>query len=334
MQRLLLNSQLVPLMLARVRAAGRPVAPLVARFGLPEDAEKRPELALPLHRFHEFSDAVAETVGDPLLGAHLGASSPKGHYGLVEFIARTSQTVREAVQALVRYSALLNGIVRFSLEEKGREAIFLHRIPGEPLCTGRHANEFMLVFAVQTMSALGGEPVLPQRAWFAHPRDALPEELAQLVGTARIEFGRGENGLRFDARVLDRKVLGAEPALHAFLQQQAQQVLASKPPERTLLDQVRAQIEPLLSRGGANAVAVAQALHMSPRTLQRRLAEEDVTFQGLVEEVRQSRARLYLDDPKIGLSEISFRLGYSDLRAFARAFRRWTGMSPGKYRSP
>lgn len=72
---------------------------------------------------------------------------------------------------------------------------------------------------------------------------------------------------------------------------------------------------------------------MSDRTLHRRLEEHGTTFKDLVDEVRFTAARLYLEDPAMGLSEVAFRLGYSDLRAFARAFKRWAGTTPGEYRT-
>ena len=77
---------------------------------------------------------------------------------------------------------------------------------------------------------------------------------------------------------------------------------------------------------------MAKQLHLSARTLQRRLAEHHTTFQDAVDAVRSELARQYLKDPRLGVSEVAFRLGYSDLSTFDRAFKRWTGMTPREFR--
>lgn len=325
---LVLNSQLVPLMVARVRASGAPVTPLLRRFALPDDAGSRPELKLPLRDFHAFCEAVSEALADPFLGVNLATSLPRGAYGLIEFITQSSATVRDALLSLNRYSAVLNEIVEFSLEEHRGEAIFRHRIPSEPVCTGTHANEFMLVYAVRQLQDRAGKPFSPRRAWFAHPREGDWSPLAQALGTERIEFGRGENGFLFDAELLDLPVVGAEPALHAFLTEQAQRKLEALGVGAPFPARVRAQVEGALANGNPSTEAIARGLHMSGRTMQRKLDEAGLTFQELLDDVRRTRATLYLEDPRMGLSEIAFRLGYADVRSFARAFKRWTGVAP------
>lgn len=325
---LVLNSQLVPLMAARVRAAGVPLGPLLRRFSLPDDADRLPELKLPLRDFHAFSDAVAEALADPFLGVHLALALPRGAYGLIEFITQSSATVRDALIALNRYSAVLNEIVEFSLEEHRGEAIFRHRIPSEPVCTGTHANEFMLVYAVRQLQDRAGRPFSPRSVWFAHPRSGDWRELSSPLGTERIEFDRGENGFLFDAALLDLPVVGAEPALHAFLTQQAQRKLEALGVGASFPARVRAQVEGALAGGNPSTEAIARGLHMSSRTLQRKLDDAGLTFQGLLDDVRQTKARLYLADPRMGLSEVAFRLGYADVRSFSRAYKRWTGAAP------
>jgi AraC-like DNA-binding protein len=95
-----------------------------------------------------------------------------------------------------------------------------------------------------------------------------------------------------------------------------------------LRGEVRAQVEQRLSSGNVTIEAIARALHMSGRTLQRRLDDERLSFQDVLDDARRTRATLYLEDPRIGLSEVAFRLGYADVRSFTRAYKRWTGAPP------
>ena len=98
------------------------------------------------------------------------------------------------------------------------------------------------------------------------------------------------------------------------------------------LGTVRKNLRTALERGRPSVDYVAELLHMSARTLQRRLTELNTSFNQVVEEVREQLARMYLDQPALSLAEVAYLLGYSDLTVFVRAFRRWTKMTPGEYR--
>jgi AraC-like DNA-binding protein len=97
---------------------------------------------------------------------------------------------------------------------------------------------------------------------------------------------------------------------------------------------VRAAIErELLCLGQPHIVTISRALATSPRTLQRRLLDEGTSFRHVVDEVRASLARHYLDAGELALHDVAFRLGYAEVSAFLRAFKRWTGMTPTQFRT-
>jgi AraC-like DNA-binding protein len=87
-----------------------------------------------------------------------------------------------------------------------------------------------------------------------------------------------------------------------------------------------------IPEGGATLPKVAKGMNLSPRTLQRRLVEYNLSYQALLDAVREQLARRYLSRTSLMLSEIPFLLGYSDQSAFNRAFRSWTAMTPGRFR--
>ena len=87
-------------------------------------------------------------------------------------------------------------------------------------------------------------------------------------------------------------------------------------------------IAPLLPHGKANVEAVAQQLAMSPRTLARRLSEEDTSFSDVLEGLRNDLAARYLAGKEFGIAQIAWLLGYQETSAFSRAFKRWTGKAP------
>ena len=101
----------------------------------------------------------------------------------------------------------------------------------------------------------------------------------------------------------------------------------------TLSLQVRDRLVRMLPEGEPSAEQVASSLHLSLRSLQRRLAEEDSSYEQLLLQTREELARSYLQDPRHAISEIAYLLGYADASCFTRAFRRWTGMAPSVYRA-
>jgi AraC-like DNA-binding protein len=134
-------------------------------------------------------------------------------------------------------------------------------------------------------------------------------------------------GLVLDAALLDRSVPGADRGLLPIVERHLQELLASKD-GGGWIDEVRNAIAEALCDGAPTIRVVAKRLGASVRTLQRRLGEHDVVFTTLVEDVRREVAMRYLADGKAELTEIAFLTGYSELSAFGRAFRRWTGSTP------
>src|SRR5262249_45974404 len=100
-----------------------------------------------------------------------------------------------------------------------------------------------------------------------------------------------------------------------------------------VLVKLRAQVRLALEDGQPDLPAIANALKMSTRTLQRRLEAEGTSFQELVDAVRQELARVYVADPKYALGEVAYLLGFSEITAFTRAFKRWTGTTPSRWRA-
>jgi AraC-like DNA-binding protein len=327
-----IRTQIVRAALARIRAGGGEPRELIERFALAPTAETDPDALIPLRTLHAFLDAAERATRDPFLGLHMAASFPRGIYGVVEFIARNCSTLREGLHRIVQYASLMTNRVDVTFEERDGAGVIEHRIPGEPLATGRHSNEFFLCALVLQARELTGVTFAPTRVWFAHPAPADIRELARHLGTRELRFGAGVNRLELAASVLDLPIRSADPALLSVLDREASYSLERSPAPKTFMEQVPAAIEQLLATGSLSVEALARALGTSTRTLQRRLTEEGTSFRDVVENVRADLARAYLGDLKLGLGDVAFRLGYAEVSAFLRAFKRWTGMTPSQFR--
>jgi len=309
---------------------------LIREHDLSPTVETELEAVLPLSAMHAFYDAAERASGDPFLGIHIAAQLERGAFGIVEFLWRSASTLREALDQVIRYVSLLNEIVTVSIEEHDGEARIEQRVDGRPLCLGRHGNEFFVAGLVLQSRALSGVPCVPTRAWLAHPRPPDISELVELIGTKDLQFGAGANGVSFSPRLLDLPVVSADRALHSLLDRQARQTLAQRdaaPNASRFLGRIAESIRDRLEQGEPSLEDVAQSLRMSPRTLQRRLAAESTGFQQMIDAVREELALIWVRDPDLPLGEVAFRLGYADVSAFLRAFKRWTGTTPARLRA-
>jgi AraC-like DNA-binding protein len=323
-------TQLGPPMLAMLKPED--AAALVSKHGLPADAAGRRELAMPLKIFHQLTAEATALLGDVSLGVRLAHKAPRGSYGALEFTLLSSPSIREALVRLNRYSALLNGLVRFSVDVVADEARFTQRVDGMPLVNGRVGNEFSIALTTRVLTGLSGKAFTPREVWFGHPRPADVSELEKAFGTRALAFDRGENGFSFDAAFLELPVVTADPNLLPLVEDQARRLALSRQAASDFPGEVREQTRKLLQSSSLGVAEVAKSMGLSQRTLQRRLGEHGTTFFAVLDALREGLAREYVPDPKLVLGEVAYLLGYSDLSAFVRSFKRWTGKTPGEYR--
>jgi AraC-like DNA-binding protein len=307
-------------------------ASLKARFGVGEADDP----SLPLTTLRALLDAVAAETADPMLGLNLCLRLPRGTYGVLEYSVRSAQTLRQALGLLVRYTSLLNDGMVIELVERNDVATVMQDIAGDPLVLGRHGNEFSIAMIVHNSRLLSRARLRVKSAWFAHPAPGAVERraLSTFLGTSQVAFGAKGNAFTMDRRHLDLPMRSADPHLLAVLDRYGTSLVARSPVAKTTFEEdVRRALTERIHNGSLSLSSVARALGVSSRTLQRRLSELDVGFQELVDDLRRELALAYLRDGALSVSEVAHRLGYSNLRPFLRAFKRWTGMTPRSARS-
>jgi AraC-like DNA-binding protein len=314
-----------------VRARGLDPSSLWSRCQLPPDLETRDEWSITLQGLDELMAAAAALTGEPFVALRLPGELPFARYGLHELAAHAAPTVRDALARIGRYASLIHPRLELRVDEAGDEAVVRQRLLGYPRGVGRHVQEYGLA-SILTHVRRDVGPLLARRVWFVHarPRDLVP--LYRFFGTREIAFGRDDNGVALPAEALARPLRSADARLLATVEPLAEAALRAQPPASDFAGAVAARVRALLP-DGADAAAVARALHMSPRTLQRRLADEGTRFSDVLDEARAAQARQWLTEGALALGEIAYRLGFADLAGFSRAFKRWTGEPPGTFRA-
>jgi AraC-like DNA-binding protein len=175
-----------------------------------------------------------------------------------------------------------------------------------------------------------GQSYSPVAAGFRHPAPVDSGPYDSLFG-CRLDYGLDYNTIAIRLEDADRILSGSNPQL-ARLNDQIMIRYLAQFDRQDIVNQTRTVIIDQLPSGSLGIISVADSLHLTPRTLRRRLAAEDKSFKQLVSEVRQDLATQYILDRTLTLTEISFMLGFSEASAFSRAFRNWTGRSPGEMR--
>ena len=148
-----------------------------------------------------------------------------------------------------------------------------------------------------------------------------------------IEFGGNADEIGFPAGSAEWALVDADPRLNKILLKTCEESLNARNSKRGLFRiTVENTIAPLLPHGQAHADVVAKKLGMSERTLARRLAEEDVSFIEVLQQLKESLAIRYLEDDGMPISRIAWLLGFEEVSSFSHACRRWTGKSPRELR--
>lgn len=330
-------STLAPALLRYLAARGRDPAVLAARCALPANAAELDEVDAAPATVNDLLAAAATLLEEPHLALRLPAELPLRRYGLAELAARAAGTLRESLLQLARYAPLIHPQLALALVEDGDEARWHQATPAHPRGVGRHAQEYGLAYVlVHARAALapdpaGGEPLPLRRVWFAHarPRDLAP--IDRFFGTEELAFGAEDSGFAFARGHLDRPLATGDHRLLATVAGMAESALRTRPRSIELAPRVAAHVRRHLP-APASTDEVAAALQMSARTLQRRLEAEGTSFTAVVDETREALALELLAEPALALGEIAYRTGFADLATFSRAFKRWTGTSPGRFR--
>lgn len=328
------GSRLVPRVLAYVRQRGGDGEALVRRFSFARDIAGQTEVPIAPADFEAFVEAAAAMLGDPCLAVHLAAELEWPTYSIPELAARASPTLGAALERVARYGSLFYAHLVLAWEEKGDELVFSHRTRGAPGAPLRYSNEYAVASALAHARRLVEEPLTPRRVWFAHATLEETGGLERFFGTSEIAFGRADSGLALPLAVAALPTRTRDPRLLATAEAMAERALHDAPRAADFTGAVAKKLREVLGKKPAQVSEVARQMRLSARTLQRRLEAEGTGWKELLESVRRDLARGWVSEGALPLGEIAYRLGYSDVAAFSRAFKRWTGRSPGAYRTP
>ena len=327
-----LRAGLVAAVLQFVAGAGGHPARVRATAGIRPGDLVDPDRLVDLSRVAAVLSAAADELHDPAFGLHLGANFELESLGLVTYAVLNADTVETGMRNLVRYlGTLLPGAQADFVVARGIATLRLDAAGLDRQAAGPFQEAGVLAVLRMLRHLLGDDAWAPQTVTLSHaaPRDT--SEHRRRFGVTP-SFGARHNELGFDAALLAREVLDADRSQLPLVEQRLEKVVRGEPDDEPWLAALRVQIASRLCDGHPNLVDLAPRVGVSARTLQRRLGDRGLAYRDLVQQARRRLALEYLERTDTGLTEIAFLLGYSELSAFAHAFSRWTGRSPGSHR--
>ncbi len=275
-------------------------------------------------------EAGARLSGDPHFGLHVGERVRPGTYSVYGLVLMSCRDFGQALEQTLRYEQLAHDLGRSHLALEGADALYgwTSHYPA----ASRHLVESVFAGIRAFGSWLAGRPLGPRQLCFSHAIDAPLGEYERVLGIVP-QFGATAHVARLDTALLGMPVPNADPSLYPVLRQHAERLLSERSAGGDgILAQVRAMLIQKLPHGGARLPLIAEHLGMSPRTLQRKLADAGTSFQDLLDGARYELARGYLAQRDLSLVDIAFLLGYQEQSAFTHAFREWAGVNPGAWR--
>jgi AraC-like DNA-binding protein len=297
---------------------------LLRKMGIEEQLLTRSDSRIPRRADFALWNEVQRITGDPHIGMTFGESvSSASAFGVVGFLSMASSNVGECLQRVAEFHSLVKDdwTSRLVRLERGTA---LQLMPMHDSLDLRLQN-YGFVAVLSLIRRWTGESLTPRLVCVRHTRPANTSKHDRIF-QCPVRFEQPFDLLVFDQDVLEMPLRTAQPDLGAYLEQQARAMMGQKPSD--LVSLVRAAILEELPSGHASVSCVAGRLGMSIRTLHRRLEEHGLVYEEVANEMRRAQAIPLVVDSELPLKAISEQLGYSDTKAFRRAFRRWTGMAP------
>jgi AraC-like DNA-binding protein len=304
-----------------------PAEELLSPLGLSEAMLEEPHARLPASTMRRLFSRGRTLTGEPGIGFHLGLQTRISLYGYAGVAAMSAATLGEAIALAVQFAPVLAPAFALRLWVEGPLAALVLE-EREDLGDIR---DVLLISGLMGLSQMGPALVgrdIPFSLELAIPEPSYYPRFAHLVPEAR--FGQPVNQLVFDAAALQMPSGMANRATLRLAREQCERDLEGLGLDGGLAERVLGVLAP--DDAVRTVDQVAASMHLSARTLKRRLAAQGVTFSTLLDSHRREKALLLLRSHRLSIDEISDRLGYSTVPNFIRAFRRWTGKTPGAYR--
>ncbi len=314
-------------------AQGISMERITARTGLRREDLADPDGWLPDAVMPALWRLLAEACPGRVVSLEMARVAPLSIFGPLTYASRHAKDLRTLLSDFIRYRIVMSDRLHMEMDEDEHESRVRIHHPVDALDGGLAAEMGLAI------GARFGWEHMPDgcdglvRVELAHAPNG-PEEAYRAFFEVPVAFECPSNLLVFNTRDLQVAPKQTDPEMYRFIQDHLDAVHSRIVAEATAspIQRIRESVMRNAERSEYGAEALARSVGMSLRKLQRVVADHGLTVRTMLEEVREANARQLLGDSRLSVEEVSFLLGYSDDRAFRRAFKRWTGHTPAQVR--
>jgi AraC-like DNA-binding protein len=304
---------------------GHDVDALLAEVGLTRRDLDNPDARIACDVVGSLISRAQQKRFTPNLGLAMAMATPLGAYPLLDYLVLTSDTVGDGLAQLARYLRITASPVAVAIQNDGDPV----RVEIATMSAFGYEFEAALI-VLRFKDETDGQFSAASISFEHQPDDVAAFERALACPVRTLASW---NGVAIERSTCQLPMPRRDPILRKFLESQADAILVNMPAETGVAVDVRRALASGVASGATRMSSIARQLGMSERTLNRRLAEQGVTYQELLDDVRKASSGRYLDESTLSIGEIAYLLGYSEPAAFHRAFKRWYGMTPEHFRS-
>ena len=303
---------------------------LFSEQGITLDEIRDPNARIPSRTWDALARRTATLIADPAFGLRAAHCWHPSNLGALGYAWLSSSTLRTGLERVVRYWRLLGEKAAAHLEDTDAGVKTVFESGRTDMVVGPITADFSMSLLVSMCRLNYGDALRPVAVTL---KRAKPDGWQVYRGHygCPVRFGTGEDSFTLARGDADKPLPSSNRQIAATLDGILAQQLAQLD-KSNVVARCRASLLEQLSSGELSEEEMAQQLHMSRRTLQRKLADAETTYQQLVDETRRDLALRYIENPHLTITDITFMLGFSQQSAFTRAFRRWTGIAPSEYR--
>ncbi|MEB6478851.1 helix-turn-helix domain-containing protein [Acinetobacter vivianii] len=306
---------------------------MLAGTGIQVQKLEAPFWYVDMNIFNYLLEKAATLTKEPAMSLYLAQDMRASCYGNVGIAATAAQTLSEAIEILEQFIGLHCAVFKPRLKIDGEMAYLYFSQPLRPERLNPHAICFLIFGFAQILESLA-QVNLEIRYKFQQDKPDFYRNIHSNKYLS-VDFAAEADCLIFKKQCLDIPLKTSDPLLARLSRQQCQQDAQKLAQKRMGKDRLDAVIKAMIydeQDGFLSIKQIAGKLHISERSLQRQLGQQQTTFQTLLAEVRRQHAEYLLRQPKLSIQEVADRLGYADISHFSRAFKRWTNVTPKFYR--
>ncbi|MFA6508296.1 MAG: AraC family transcriptional regulator [Treponemataceae bacterium] len=305
---------------------------LLEAAGIDPSLVHSPDSRIPVDAYLAIEEKAAAMTSDPCFGLHVGQFYAPGSWSILDYIVMNSRTLGEGLILSGKYGKIVSYLIKSKLKIRPGEAEVILYVPANYSEISPHCYHTVQAGMVQMMRKLTGKQIAPIRVRFRDPEPdaaALKEFISFF--NCPVIFGSERYSMTFDPAIGKTPLPQSDPNLLKYFQSLASDIVLQLEKNGSATEAVISLMVTKLKDKDLSIRNIAREMGMSVRSLQLKLKEEQTVFSDLLLQTREKLARRYLGQNST-VEETSFLLGFSDSSSFRKAFKKWSGCTPGEYR--